>query len=138
MKWKSKRDPLDRLLDRRRVDAANGCWVFTGALRNGYGAICVEGSTLYTHRYAYERLTGPIPDGLVLDHLCRNRACFNPDHLEPVTQRENCLRGERAGERVTACKRNHVYTPENTYRNPDGYRVCRTCKRERGRQRSAA
>lgn len=129
MKWKRKRDPLDRLMD--KVVENGECWEFAGALRNGYGVIGVEHSTVYTHRYVYERMVADIPDGLVIDHLCRNRACCNPAHLEPVPQRLNCQRGERAGTRVTACKHGHDYTPENTYTNPQGYRACRTCIRER-------
>jgi hypothetical protein len=129
VKWKRKPDPLDRLM--ANVDKAD-CWTFRGALRNGYGALGIDGRTVYAHRYAYERLVGPIPDGLVIDHLCRNRACCNPAHLEPVRQQINCQRGERAGERVTECKRGHAYTPENTYRNPQGYRACRTCKQRQG------
>ena len=129
MKWKQKRDPLDRLME--KVDKTETCWLVRRPGRNGYGAIGIEGKTVYMHRYDYERMVAPIPPGLVIDHLCRNRACVNPDHLEVVTQRENCLRGERAGIRVTACKRGHAYTPENTYTNPQGYRSCRTCSRER-------
>lgn len=129
MRWARKDDPLARLMS--RVDKSTGCWIFQGALRNGYGAISIEKKTVYTHRYSYERLVGPIPDGLVIDHLCRNRACCNPEHLEPVEQRVNCLRGDRAGLRVSACLRGHDYTPENTYINPLGYRVCRTCKKDR-------
>lgn len=100
MKWKQKPDPLDRLM--KKVDKTETCWVFTGALRNGYGALGIEGKTIYAHRYAYERLVGPIPAGLVIDHLCRNRACVNPEHLEVVTQQVNCLRGLRAGKRSAA------------------------------------
>ena len=120
MKWKHKRDPLERLMDKRCIDPETGCWNFTGSLqRSGYGALGVDLKTVYAHRYAYERLVGEIPSGLVVDHLCRNRACFNPEHLEVVTQRENVLRGERAGQRVT------------TYTNPQGYRACRACIRSR-------
>lgn len=129
MKWKRKPDPLDRIF--RRVEQRGDCWVSTGALRNGYGAIGVEGKTLYAHRYVYERMVADIPPGLVIDHLCRNRACVNPAHLDVVPQRLNVLRGDRAGERVTACRHGHPYTPENTYRNPQGHRACRTCIRTR-------
>lgn len=132
MKWKQKRDPLDRLMDKVDINGDGGCWVFhKPGRRNGYGALGVEGKTVYAHRYTYERLVGEIPSGMVIDHLCRNRACCNPDHMEVVTQRENVLRGERAGIRVMACKRGHDYTPENTYTNPQGYRACRTCIRAR-------
>lgn len=72
-----------------------GCWNWTGALNpNGYGYISTSTGMAYTHRVAAELFHGPIPDGMVADHLCRNRACCNPAHLELVTQRENLLRGE--------------------------------------------
>lgn len=132
MRWRSKADPLDRVLSKRLI-TGGGCWEYTGARRNGYGAVGVDDRTVYVHRYVYERLVGPIPPGLVLDHLCRNRACFNPAHLEPVTQRENCRRGERAGQRVSRCKHGHSYTDDNTYTNPQGYRCCRQCRRDRER-----
>lgn len=129
VKWKQKRDPLDRVMDKVQR-TADGCWqVKPGP--NGYGVLGVEGRTLYAHRYVYERLVGPIPAGLVIDHLCRNRACCNPEHLEPVTQRENCLRGARAGSRVPECKRGHAYDDENTALTGQGYRYCRTCQRLR-------
>jgi hypothetical protein len=92
------RGPLSARLWARVVATPNGCWIFTGALNAGYGRIHAghPGSQrlLYVHRVAYEQLVGPIPEGLDLDHLCRNRACCNPAHLEPVTRRENLLRGE--------------------------------------------
>lgn len=71
------------------------CWLWCGEInRNGYGRVWIGGKRLMTHRVVYELLVGPIEDGLVLDHLCRNRRCCNPKHMEPVTVRENTLRGE--------------------------------------------
>lgn len=85
----------ERLESRRQIDET-GCWVWTGALSaKGYGQIRLPGgSTAYTHRESYVEFVGPIPAGLHIDHLCRNRSCFNPDHLEPVTPQENARRGE--------------------------------------------
>lgn len=120
---------------------ANGCWVWTGA-RSGckggtrddqYGYIRVDGKALRAHRFAYEALVGPIPTGLQLDHLCRFRPCVNPAHLEPVTNRENGLRGESPAAqaaRKTHCPQGHPYDATNTasYR---GKRYCKTCNREK-------
>lgn len=115
----------------------NGCWVWTGCIiRNGYGQ-CRQA---YVHRMAWEQIRGPIPPGLQLDHLCRNRACCNPDHLEPVTNRENVVRGfgpTAINARKTECKRGHAYTEENTYHYRDGRRDCRVCMKMR-REKSVA
>lgn len=70
-----------------------GCWVWRGHLSRGYGQFRLGGVTRPAHRLLYETLVGPIPAGLEPDHLCRNRACVRPDHLEPVDHRTNCLRG---------------------------------------------
>src|SRR6185369_15101616 len=75
--------------------STNGCWLWQRAITTaGYGSVRFNGETAYAHRMVYERHKGPITPGLVLDHLCRNPACVNPDHLEPVSQRENIIRGD--------------------------------------------
>ncbi len=134
--------PLEeRLLTKIAMDAETGCWVWTGTKTStGYGVIheggVDGGRRLRAHRVAYELFVGPIPEGLVLDHLCRNPLCVNPEHLEPVTIGENVRRGEPPNR--TQCPRGHAYDDDNTYRRPSGGRVCRTCARELRRERSVA
>jgi hypothetical protein len=110
-----------------KVDVSGVCWEWTGARTNGYGYFKRVGTTRRAHRIAYEHLVGPVPDGLVLDHLCRNRGCVNPDHLEPVTSRENLRRGSGiAGRhaRSDLCPRGHEY------RFQCGRRYCPACTNE--------
>lgn len=128
------RGPLiDRLLA-RVSETEQGCWIFAGAKRQGYGVLGrgarAEG-LVYAHRAAYEYFICEIPAGLDLDHLCRVRPCCNPWHLEPVTRLVNVSRGDRApgyGDRRTHCKWGHEYT-EATARRSAGQRHCRTCER---------
>lgn len=103
----------------------------------------LKGRRVYLHRYTYEAANGPIKATLQIDHLCRNRACCNPKHLEAVTQRVNILRGKGFPARhalVTSCPAGHAYTPANTYVSSRNQRICRACKaaRERDRRKRAA
>lgn len=132
-------DPLDRIMSRITV-TGDGCWEYPCRNESGYGVVGEGprgGKTIRTHRLVYERLVGPIPEGLDIDHLCRNRACCNPAHLEPVTRLENYLRGARKT-RQTHCKRGHQFSPANTVIRR-GARICMQCQREatRNSQRSA-
>lgn len=126
----------------------NGCWIWTASIdRDGYGRFGVPGKTrsewrmFLAHRVSYETFVGPIPKGLELDHLCRVRACTNPDHLEPVTRSENLKRSPLMGEAQkskTHCPHGHKYTPENTRLTTLGGRSCRTCERARIRTKARA
>jgi len=115
----------------RGIDA--DCWEWTGTTRqNGYGCLTREGRNVRAHRVAYELERGPIPDGLVLDHLCRNRACCNPAHLEAVTQQVNILRGVGAGARnaqKTHCDRGHELSGDNLILSRS-WRECRACQKQ--------
>lgn len=121
----------------RRVEKqADGCWFWTGFPSGGYGRIRVAGVRVQAHRYSYELHVGLIPDGLQVDHLCRNRLCVNPDHLEPVTPRQNTLRGNNPSAvttRTGVCKRGHFMDDANTRVRPNGKRECRACSALRQR-----
>lgn len=115
------------------------CWIWIGGRSSGgYGYVRFNGKMQIAHRVIYELLVGPIPKGLDLDHLCRNRACCNPEHLEPVTRKENVRRGDGIKATIkrhqkhrenTHCPYGHEYTPENTY-NYKGGRSCNQCRKE--------
>lgn len=139
----------ERLVRRfwRRIDSSDpqGCWPFDRPNKEGYGNLRLgtrpNDVHLLAHRVAYTLKHGPIPEDMTIDHLCRNRACCNPDHMEPVTRAENVLRGESLSAqnaRKTHCKNGHEFTPENTrVTHPKGpgrvHRACRACDREKKR-----
>lgn len=119
------------------------CWQWIGRKTGeGYGQfylVCTKDEQLLTgaHRYAYTALRSEIPSGLVIDHLCRNRACVNPWHMEPVPQQVNVLRSQPYIERPELCPQGHRFTETNTYRTPRGHRRCKTCNRDRARRNHA-
>jgi hypothetical protein len=120
------------------------CWLYMGPqTKAGYGRITVDGVCVFAHRYAYELLVGPIPEGKHIDHVkargCTHHNCVNPAHLEPVTRRENILRGDSPAAknaRKTHCPKGHAYDDQNTYVRADGERDCRTCKRANDARRN--
>lgn len=121
--------PAERLMARVTI-TPSGCWPVSGASSDGYARIVVDGRKVKAHRWSYEHFVGAVPDGLVLDHLCRNRACANPEHLEPVTQKENVLRGvgpTAVNAAKTECP--HGHSLEDAYVIPStGSRSCRSCQ----------
>lgn len=131
-----------RALDKFTVD--DGCWLWLIPGHDGYGRIGLGGrddGVGYAHRVVYEALRAPIPDGLQIDHLCRQRACVRPSHLEPTTHRENTLRGVNfiaVNAKTAGCPQDHPYNETNTYVDARGSRACRTCRRERTRIYKAA
>lgn len=117
-----------------KVNKTDTCWLWTAAQKhNGYGSFTYKGKTFRAHRLSYELLVGPIPAGLVLDHLCRVRHCVNPAHLEVVTMEENKLRGLSVcniNAAKTHCKHGHEFTAENTWLEGH-WRRCRTCRNKK-------
>ena len=110
----------------------SGCWIWIGGDNgNDYGVFSLKhGYTIYAHRFSYLVHKGDIPDGLELDHTCRNRLCVNPDHLEAVTHQVNKIRGMK-----THCKYGHALTEDNLYYDPGGRRYCIVCIRRHQKER---
>jgi hypothetical protein len=111
------------------VERDGDCWVWTRSKNDkGYGQITHDGRVMYAHRLTYQLMVGPIPEGLEIDHLCRNTSCCRPSHLEAVTHAENIRRGYEA-KNQTHCKRGHDLA--GAYITKDGRRDCRECHRAR-------
>jgi len=117
-----------RQVNKQSIDE---CWFWIAHTNTGgYGRFCVrQRYMMLAHRWSYQNQVGLIPSGLVIDHLCRNHACVNPNHLEPVTRLENVRRGTGHGHE-THCPQKHPYSLDNTLHGPGNIRRCRICRRE--------
>lgn len=125
--------PIHRFSNKVRR-SETGCWEWTGCkTKSGYGKLSILTSRpVLAHRFAFEFFRYSIPEGLEIDHLCRNRGCVNPFHLQPVTRRTNIMRGvnfSALNAKKTHCPSGHPYSEENTYWCPSGYRQCITCRK---------
>jgi hypothetical protein len=141
---KYQRGPIAERLEFYSIPEPNsGCVIWLGTLNSaGYGSMTFHGKKKLAHVMAYELANNPVPEDMELDHLCCVPCCINPNHLEPVTHRENVIRGYRSGSyqhkgrHAQFCKRGHEFTVENTYIRPDnGRRACLTCRQARDRLR---
>jgi hypothetical protein len=133
--------PIERLLAHIKVEAAGyltPCWLWTAYVApHGYGTFRLGGRMMLAHRAAYELLRRPLTESFEVDHLCRNRTCVNPEHLEEVVRDTNWRRSDAVTRKYsdqTHCKRGHAFDEANTYRYGTG-RICRACRRMYARQR---
>ena len=138
------RPALDRFIERVELQD-DGCMVWTGGTvgpDRSYGGFFAgrtapgQSGKARAHRWSYETFVEPIPEGLEIDHLCRNGLCVNPDHLEPVTRQVNLDRSH-GNARKTHCPRNHPYDDANTYITRSGSRICKACRAEGQRRHRA-
>lgn len=142
-------EQLQRFEKYAQVEPNTGCWLWTGAqTSSGYGEMVVGSKRgpgprmAYAHRLSYEHWKGEIPPRFDIDHLCRQRCCCNPSHLEAVTHRENNMRGDRYAQGApnrskTHCRHGHPFDERNTSVRPTGARRCRACEAAAARRRKA-
>lgn len=125
-----------RFLEKVDLSTPDECWEWKGYIDpEGYGRFYLDGQSFKAHRACHVLFVGPIPKGLFIDHLCRNTRCVNPDHIEPVTPRENVMRGmapSAVTNRTGVCQRGH--SMDDAYIRPDGKRSCRVCFLARDRR----
>lgn len=127
--------PEERFMSKVSPEPNSGCWLWMGYCdKSGYAKFAIKRKPLYGHRVSYEFAKGKIQDKMEIDHICSNKSCVNPDHLEMVTSGENKKRMYARGERatITHCVNGHPRTEKNAYYH-DGRRHCLPCKRKRGR-----
>lgn len=134
--------PIERFLKYVQVEG-EGCWLWTGGHSGRYGLFYggADEVHVYAHRWSYTTFVGPIPEGLVINHLCEVRMCVRPDHLEAVTVRENARYGNNTSAkkaRQTHCVNGHEFTEDNTRIRVNGCRSCRACDRERAQAKRDA
>lgn len=128
-KYRAKRQ--ENIIKKSMQIPYSGCWIWTGGtINNGYGQSFSEGKKCLAHRLSYTIFEGEIPSGLTIDHLCKNILCVNPNHLQPVSMRENVMRSNSVcslNSKKTHCSRGHEYSIENTYIYKNGWRQCKEC-----------
>lgn len=120
-------DDIGRFAQYIKLIPEHTCWEWVGGTNGVYSQFYIKSRKIYGHRFAYEYFVGSIPENLVVNHLCRNKLCVNPQHLEATTQKENIRHAVSGKPRSSVCNRGHERTEGNTYIYPSGVKACRPC-----------